>query len=362
MCADLSTSAVHCGACGTGCPRGVCAEGVCCEGFACAGRCFSARREVRSARVGVETVWVHPADFDADGRDDLFVSTNGENSVSIYWGRSDGALLDVDRYQWGKPGYWLGSGDIDNDGHLDALLLPDDQQTGEHLSLKVLFGDGRRGFERERAYVPTGYNPTFAEAADVNADGLTDVLMLAWRQGCVILMLGLGGGELSEARCVLRVEDATEGAPSFAFLGRDAQGRAHWLGEGVRGSNGLRPIERWALSRDATTMERVESVPETELRQYTRTSIVRGANGQRMALRFEVDGTLASRRAWIRSVQPDLSLTSCDRPALDLQTDGAGTEIVISAGDFDGDRRTDFFGLTSWCTGCAGMLYAHLGR
>jgi hypothetical protein len=340
----------------------VCAEGVCCEGFACAGRCFSARREVHSARVGVETVQVHPADFDADGRDDLFVSTNGENSVSIYWGRSDGELVDVDLYHWGKPGYWLGSGDIDNDGHLDALLLSDDAQTGEHRTLKVRFGDGRRGFERERVYGPTGYNPTFAAAADVNADGLTDVLMLAWRQECVILMLGLGGGELSEPRCVHRVQDATEGGPTFVFLGRDAQGRGHWLGEGSRGSNGLRPIERWVFSPDGSTLDRIESVPEQELRQYTLASVVRAAGDQRMVLRFEVDGTSASRRAWIRSIQPDLSLTSCDRPALDLQTDGAATEFVMSAGDFDGDRRMDYFGLTSLCTGCAGMLYAHLGR
>ncbi|MFO0560066.1 MAG: FG-GAP-like repeat-containing protein [Polyangiales bacterium] len=360
VCVDLATNPIHCGACGSGCPRGACAEGLCCESFACAGRCWAARRDIRSARVGVETVWVHPADFDGDGRDDLFVSTNRESSVSIYWGRADGELTEVDTFQWGQPGYWLGSGDIDNDGRLDALLLPGDEM-GEHLSLKVRFSDGRRGFERERSYATIGFNPTFAATGDVNGDQLTDVLLLGERQHCVFLMRGLGGGDLSEPRCVYPVRDATVDAPTFIALGRDAQGRSHWLGEGALTSTGRRAMERWVFSSDGASIERVEPVAEDDLRQYTRASSVR-VGAQRMVLRFEVDGTPRSRRVWMRSLAPDLSMTPCSRPAIDLQIDGAGGETVVSAGDFNGDGLVDYFGLTAWCAWCSGMLYAHLGR
>ncbi len=362
VCVDLATSPVHCGACGVGCPRGTCAEGRCCESFACGGRCFSARREVRRARVGVETVVVHPADFDADGRDDLFLSTNGESLVWLIWGRADGQLVDIDSYSWGKPGYWLGSGDLDGDGHLDALLLPDDERTGEHLELRVRFGDGRRRFERERRYPITGANPTFAAVYDVNGDGLSDVLLLSVRQRCVLLLRGLPGGALSDPRCAVRVDDATTDGPAFVSLGRDARGSSHWLSEGAIRRDGLRPLVRWVFARDGASLERVEPIDEESSRVMTRSSVVRAASGQRMAIRFEVDGTPSSRRAWIRGIQPDLSVTSCEQASLDPQTDGASSEYVLSAGDFDGDGRTDFFGLTSLCPGCPGMLYAHLGR
>jgi hypothetical protein len=313
--------------------------------------------------VGVETVAIAAADFDADGRDDLFLSTNGENSVSFVWGRADGELTDVDTYQWGKPGYWVGAGDIDNDGRLDALMLPDDAMSGEHLELHVRFGDGRRDFSRLRRYVTTGFNPTFASVADIDGDGLNDVLLLASRQRCVVLLRGLGGqGDLAEGRCIHRVEDADHDGPTFVSLGRDSDGRTHLLSEGARRSSGPRSLERWVLARDAGRVERVEPLTGLPEQYYSRASLTRAAGAQRIVARFDVDGAGRDRAPLLFTLSDDLSLRRCDATRVALQTDGAGVELPVTAGDFDGDGRLDHFGLTSWCSNCAGMLYAHLAR
>lgn len=311
--------------------------------------------------VGVETVWIHSTDFDADGKDDLFLSTNGENSVSIVWGRADGALTDVDTYVWGKPGYWLGSGDIDNDGHLDALLLPDVGAIGAPGLLRVHFGDGRRRFERERDYRAPGFDAVFAAVADVDGDRLHDVLLLGARQRCVWLMRGLGGGDLSEPRCIHRFEESGALPPSFTMLGRDAQGRAHALSYGAPDERQRRPLVRWVFAANASAIERIDTI-ESGSASFGLVSIVKGASGQRVALRIEADPNPRRAQLWLRTIGADLTVRECERSTVALQTDGAGPEQLLTSGDFDGDGKVDHFGLTSWCTRCPGMLYVHLGR
>lgn len=362
VCVALESDPIHCGACGRGCPRGVCAGGVCCEGSACAGRCQASQFEVQSATVGVETVAIAVADFDRDGLDDLFVATNGESRVLFFWGRRDGALVEGETYRWGKPGYWIGAGDLDNDGNLDALLLPDDDVTGAHLGMRVRFGDGRRGFDRDRWFETTGYNPVAGWVADVDHDGLNDALLLAPTQRCLLLLRGLGEGALSEARCVRRIEDATDYGPSLTRLGDDAQGRSVWLSEGRSATGGYRPVERWTFAPDGASVERVDPIAGLSAEFNYRSALTRGAAGRPLLVRFGVPHTATSPLASPHAVDASLTLSGCDAPPLLAQRDAAGGEAILSAGDFDGDGRVDYFGLTSFCTGCPGTLFAHLAR
>lgn len=111
------------------------------------------------------------ADLNNDGRPDV-VTANFPVKASILYGSgamhfADPLILDA-----GQGNGYVEAADLDRDGVLDLVIL------GEHSNAAaVLFGDGHGGFQREQD-IPTGEYPDGAVVADFNADGKPDMAIL----------------------------------------------------------------------------------------------------------------------------------------------------------------------------------------
>jgi hypothetical protein len=111
---------------------------------------------------------VEAADLNGDGKTDvvLYNSSTG----ALYTGISDGTGTFAYRYLSWTPHYnFLRVADFTGHGHGDLLLLGPPHFSG------VLFGDGAGGFSSFYQFPRIGDD--FADTGDLNADGITDLLL-----------------------------------------------------------------------------------------------------------------------------------------------------------------------------------------
>jgi hypothetical protein len=150
---------------------------------------FSANGQPRSG-MGVDA-----ADFDQDGRQDLFVANIDQEMFSLYKNRGDESFADVAHPNGIAQATRLLSGwglkffDYDLDGHLDLLLAnghPDDMV--EHYSTQVKYREPLLLFRNEGGKlrnVSDGAGPAFSKryparglaVGDFDNDGRPDVLI-----------------------------------------------------------------------------------------------------------------------------------------------------------------------------------------
>jgi hypothetical protein len=172
---------------------------------------------------------VAAADFDGDGRVDVAVADATGDNVAIYPGRGDGGLLAAIRTPAGDEPTDLAAADLDGDGLADLAVA--NHAAG---SLTLLFGRGdgsfRSGGAREGVAGPI-------LAADANRDGRVDLLVGSRCTGIgfggpsragFVLLPGAGGGTfgapivLSDLSCV----------EAIAAADVDADGRTDLLAAG----------------------------------------------------------------------------------------------------------------------------------
>ena len=149
--------------------------------------------------AGTDNVRSLPGDFDRDGRLDLAIVSNSSEAVFLYAGNDQGGFgppVDTtvrDSYLGG-----LVTDDFNGDGLLDmaASVLEQDQ-----VAIKIGHGDGTFGPETR---FPAGVGPLTLASADMNVDGLKDLVVLVrnWHfqapnpppTGNVGVLLGNGDG------------------------------------------------------------------------------------------------------------------------------------------------------------------------
>lgn len=114
-------------------------------------------------------VYLRTADFNEDGRMDLVVSNSGADSVTVLLAQGTGFLpLQL---QAGKAPTALLTRDLNRDGHADVLVA-----SFLGADFRVMLGDGKGGFPTQTTF-PGTYLATGADLADVNGDGLPDLLL-----------------------------------------------------------------------------------------------------------------------------------------------------------------------------------------
>lgn len=134
------------------------------------------------------------ADFNGDGKLDLAVVNQADNTISLLLGNGDGTFqaAKVVTPALGSDGFlgYLVAADFNGDGKLD-LAVPDyvGSSAGQ---VAVLLANGNGTFQAP-TFLTTGGGATGVAAADVNKDGKLD-LVVANQFGSVDVFLGNGNG------------------------------------------------------------------------------------------------------------------------------------------------------------------------
>lgn len=162
---------------------------------------FSPAANVAFTNASLGTV--HPrkvvfADFNGDGRSDMFVADHGYDANPfpgaqnrLYFGRADGGFDDATSRlpQLSDFTHAAATADVDGDGDKDIFVGNGYGRAGEPLSY-MLFNDGKGNFTLDRTSIPAGtgsildfvngpHHFTGANFSDLNGDGLPELLITA---------------------------------------------------------------------------------------------------------------------------------------------------------------------------------------
>ncbi len=139
------------------------------------------------------------ADLNADGRFDLAVSNQGAGTVSILLNNGGGVFAPKVDYNPGTNPYGVGISDFNNDGVLDLAVSRGG--AGGSGGVSILRGNGDGTFQ---AAANTGAGGgTFTQFADLNKDGLEDLVVLNQNAGAVFMQLGNPDGTFQAATSVV---------------------------------------------------------------------------------------------------------------------------------------------------------------
>ncbi len=143
------------------------------------------------------------ADFNGDGKPDVVTDSWATNQIELLQGDGKGGLLTPARYfpVGHRPYERLRSADFNRDGIPDVVTTNLDDGT-----VTILLGDGRGGFRTSPGSpFPAGGKPWAVFIADVNGDGLPDIITIPYErdlpnesQNAVTVLLGDGQGAFHE--------------------------------------------------------------------------------------------------------------------------------------------------------------------
>ena len=166
--------------------------------------------------VGDQPAELVTADFNLDGDSDLAVANGGTDDVFVLLGAGDGSFGAPIVLPVGDGPRPLVSADVDGDDIPD-LVVGNSGSLGN--STTVLLGDGRGGFAPS-ATVVTGRGPSDIAVADLDGDGIQDLVVTNEIDDDLSVLLGLGGGAFAPP-----VKYETDESPSaLAIADFDADG------------------------------------------------------------------------------------------------------------------------------------------
>jgi len=144
------------------------------------------------------------ADLNADGRPDVTAVEFGTDFLAVRITTGAGTFGPIRRYVVGIKPSFVTSGDFNGDGHADVAV----SNTGS-LYISVLLGNGDGTLQPARSYSLSGPNAgllglsvgSFSlEPADVDGDGLLDIVAGNMVTNDVAVLVGRGDGTFAPAR------------------------------------------------------------------------------------------------------------------------------------------------------------------
>lgn len=143
----------------------------------------------QNCAVGSNPYSVQTADLNGDGILDIVVANNG-GTVNVYLGAGDGTFTipAPSSYTFGTALNYVGIADVNRDGIPDLLVaMYGSSQVG------ILLGDGSGHFGSITAY-NSGLQPSSVIAADFNSDGIFDLAVSNYQGSSVSIRLGNSDG------------------------------------------------------------------------------------------------------------------------------------------------------------------------
>jgi hypothetical protein len=137
------------------------------------------------------------ADLDADGDQDVIVSCGEvtgspfDMEISVLLNNGDGSFAPRQDISIGQFPFGVASNDLDNDGDIDIMATSEDFTA----NLVVLWNNGSGSFTGDTILTGLGGGEILGvTAADVDSDGLSDIVFGDANNASVWIMQNLGGG------------------------------------------------------------------------------------------------------------------------------------------------------------------------
>src|SRR5437899_3093836 len=140
--------------------------------------------------AGALPISVTTGDVNGDGKPDLIAVNTGSNTISVFLGAGDGTFGAKTDFPTGNVPHGVAVADLNSDGKLDVVVA----NTGAD-TVSVLLGQGNGSFAPATNF-PTGVAPFSVAIADLNGDGIPDLVVVNVSPGAnsVSVLLGRGDG------------------------------------------------------------------------------------------------------------------------------------------------------------------------
>lgn len=149
--------------------------------------CFSSETNFAA---GTNSEKIIKGDFNSDGLIDLATCNPGSNDVSIFLGIGNGSFSSSTSFTVGNFPADITTNDFNGDGKLDIATA---NYSSNNVS--ILLGNGTGSFSLTSTInFVFGYTPFVIISNDFNGDGNTDLVVSAYNQDSVSIMLGTGTG------------------------------------------------------------------------------------------------------------------------------------------------------------------------
>ena len=148
--------------------------------------------------LGVQASPSEPADFDHDGIVDICVANISDGTVSVLLGNGDGTFAPQQTIPVGAQPRGIAVLDVDGDGDVD-IVNTNSQSAGVNMSIHINDGTGLFPASALPSFSAGAVNPWGLGAADMNNDGILDIVIGARSSATMVVQTGNGDGTFSFA-------------------------------------------------------------------------------------------------------------------------------------------------------------------
>jgi hypothetical protein len=147
-------------------------------------------------------VYLAIADLNEDGWPDIIASDADRGSIYRRFGDGAGNFTGTSSITPPNTPGAIASGDVNNDGHADIVTL--DFRTGGRTGLaRIYLGDGSGGLTFYKDIDTQTTTALSLATADLNGDGLLDLVVGSLERGTINVFLGSGGGDFAYSSTTL---------------------------------------------------------------------------------------------------------------------------------------------------------------